>query len=271
MGARAARGRFGVAWSLAGAPGLGVPPGRAEGAGRLRGSSSLGRRAQAAPPSRSLLLAVEKVAFLPKTAPSWDRQRLLPLPGRSETLSLSSVLRLGFSGLFLALGSFASSISTASLHLFSTPSLFCCRRFPVPSPSVLPTAPLPRLLPEMGHEGGLLPSLICIRPPPALPCSSLLQIAAALVRGAARAARPPWNGQRRESHRAGAGVSRGLWWPGRPCGGRMGGSPAVSAGCVLLGLFIFFPIPALPVSFGGSRSREARPRWVGVLGLIVCG
>lgn len=60
-----------------------------------------------------------------------------------------------------------------------------------------------------------------------------------------------------------------------PQGGRLGGNPAISCGGVLLGLFIyfffFFPIPALPVSFGGSRSREAHLRWVGVLRLLLRG
>lgn len=120
-------------------------PSTEEGAEQLH-NSSLGRqadkqagagrqpRSRALPlPSRSLLLAVKKAGFLSKTAPSQDRRHLLPLSGRSETLSLSSVLRLGFSGLFLALGSFASSVSTGSLHLFSTPSLLCCPHLPVPS------------------------------------------------------------------------------------------------------------------------------------------
>lgn len=154
LGATAATHRFGVTWSLAGAPGLGIPPSRGEGAKRLCSGSSLGRQAdkQAGtgrqprsralpPPSRSLLLAVKKVGFLPKTTPSWDEQCLLLLPGTSETLSLSSVLRLGFSGLFLALGSFASSISTASLIFFSNPSLLRCPRLPVPSAERPPHGP----------------------------------------------------------------------------------------------------------------------------------
>lgn len=54
------------------------------------------------------------------------------------------------------------------------------------------------------------------------------------------------------------------------CAGSLGGS-AGSSGRVLFGLFVFFPIPALPVSFGGSGCRPARPRWVGVLGWVFWG
>lgn len=95
------------------------------------------------------LLAVKNAVFLPKTASPETGQRLLLLPGRSETLSLSSILRLGFSGLFLALGSFPSSVSTTSLHLFSAPSLLRCPRASSPRPH----------RPAMGRRGGLLPLL----------------------------------------------------------------------------------------------------------------
>lgn len=189
----------GQSWvpELQGAVWGGLVPGRCSrqsgGAGRLRGSSSLGRRAHAAPPSCSLLLAVEKADFLPKTAPTWDMQSLLPLPAKSETLSLSSVLRLGFSGLFLALGSSASNISIASIHLFSTPSLLCCRRFPGPSPSVLPTAPAATAAPLNGPRRRIIAtahlhsssSQSCPAPPPPNRSSAGARLCAATLERAA--------------------------------------------------------------------------------------
>lgn len=244
LGARAAREIWGVLVP-------GCVPGRVEVLEAPR-QKQFGQAGTAAPLSCSLLLAVEKADFLPKTAPTWDMQRLLPLPGKSETLSRPQCSAWVSWHLAPSPPTFPSPLSI----LFSTPSLLRCCRFPAPSPRPRCPGCSPKWATGADNRHRSSASALL----PFLPCSSSSCRSPQLRRSAAALGR-------RESRRAGAAVSRGLWWFCCPCAGRLGGSPAVSAGWFSLDC-LFSSIPALPVSFGGRRSRQARPRWRGVLGLV---